>query len=94
MGANKPGQVGDSGEVTLHLIGHRLDLDAVDLADGHPQFQRVDGIEAQTGIAEQRLVRGDILRRQILELQGRDDQAFQIQFQCIHDPTFPRKTLQ
>lgn len=55
----------------------RVQLDPVFFVDSQTQLQCVNGVQAQT-VAEQRLVGRYILRGYILEVQGLDNQRFDL----------------
>src|SRR5262249_38196968 len=70
-------------EMLADLFGCRLDPEAVDLAQRHPELEPVDRVEAEP-LPEQRLVAVDILRLQVFEIERGDDQSLDIKLQVAH----------
>lgn len=57
-----------------------LELDAVALLQGQAELEGIDGIQPQP-LDEQRLVRVDVIRRDVFQFQGVDDQVLEFAFQ-------------
>src|SRR5262249_20467400 len=70
------------GEPAAILAGVRAALDAVALLDGHRQVERIDGIEAES-LGEERRGGVDVGGRDVLQHQGLDDEALELQFQIL-----------
>src|SRR6185503_16112616 len=72
----EPGQAGQRAEhAPVHFVAR--DADSVLLLEGDHELEGVDGIEAEPG-SEQGLVVGDPLRREAVEVEGRDDQLLEV----------------
>jgi len=72
------------------VVGFELQL--VFLAQRDAEFERVDRIEAEAFVAEQRGVVGDVVRRGVFEVERGDDQALDFKpegVQCVHDGRVP-----
>lgn len=57
-----------------------LELDTVTLLQGQAELEGVDGIQPQP-LDEQRLVGVDVIRRDVFQFQGVDDQLLEFAFQ-------------
>ena len=67
----------DGGEMSPGILAFGVEDDAVAVFQGQAEFECVDGVEAETFV-EERCGGVDILRLQALQVEGLDDELFDV----------------
>ena len=81
--ATKRASACDAGEVLPGFLRIRRQGHAIALLQRHAQLQRIDRVQAQA-FDEQRRGRIDVVRADVLQRQGRDDQFLDLKLKWLH----------